>query len=148
MRRLFLDGLGGIAKLADDREQVSHTLTALVHELRALQVTSLVTKESEDLLGSLGGPPASSLASGSFSDIADNILLFQFITPRSRFYRTVSAFKVRDSRIDNQAHLFEITAQGIVVDASPDRAEAIFVEAEAQPRPSSTLTQVQRPRGE
>jgi hypothetical protein len=53
---------------------------------------------------------------------------------------------VRDSRIDDQAHLFEITAQGIVVDASPDRAEAIFVEAAAQPRapesPSSTLTQI------
>jgi circadian clock protein KaiC len=148
VRRLFLDGLGGIAKLVDDPERVSHILTALVHELRALQVTSLVTKESDDLLGSLEGPPASSFASGSVSDIADNILLFQFIRLRSRFYRTVSAFKVRDSWIDDQAHLFEITAQGIVVDASPDRAEAIFVEAEAQPRPSNTLTQVQRPRGE
>ena len=57
----------------------------------------------------------------------------------------VSAFKVRDSRIDDQAHLFEITPHGIVVDASPDRAEAIFVETAAQPRtpdysPPSTLT--------
>ena len=65
----------------------------------------------------------------------------------------VSAFKVRDSRIDDQAHLFEITPHGIVVDASPDRAEAIFVETAAQPRTPdysapSTLTQVQRPRGE
>ena len=152
VRRLFLDGLGGIAKLADDPERVGHILTALVHELRALHVTSLVTKESDDLLGSLGVPPASSLAAGSVSDIADNILLFQFIRLRSKLHRTVSAFKVRDSRIDEQAHLFEITPHGIVVDASPDRAEAIFVEAAAQPRapesPPSTPTQVQRPQGE
>ena len=152
VRRLFLDGLGGIAKLADDPERVGHILTALVHELRALHVTSLVTKESDDLLGGLGAPPASRLASGSVSDIADNILLFQFIRLRSRLHRTVSAFKVRDSRIDDQAHLFEITPHGIVVDASPDRAEAIFVETAAQPRtpefPPSTLTQVQRPQGE
>ena len=152
VRRLFLDGLGGFAKLADDPERVGHIVAPLIHELRALQVTSLVTGESDDLLGSLGVPPASSLAIGSVYDIADNILLLQFIRLRSRFYRTVAAFKVRDSRIDDQAHLFEITAQGIVVDTSPDRAEAIFVEAVAQPRapdsPSSALTQGQRPRGE
>ena len=151
VRRLFLDGLGGIAKLADDPERVGHILTALVHELRALHVTTLVTKESDDLLGSLGVPPASSMAAGSVLDIADNILLFQFIRLRSKFHRTLSAFKVRDSRIDDQAHLFEITAHGIVVDASPDRAEAIFVEAVAQPRapesPPSTLTQAQRRKG-
>ena len=152
VRRLFLDGLGGIAKLADDPERVGHILTALVHELRALQVTSLVTTESDDLLGTLGVPQASNLTSGSVWDIADNLLLFQIIRLRSKFHRTVSAFKVRDSRIDDQARLFEITAQGIVVDASPDRAETIFVEAAAKPRapdfPSSTLTQVERPRGE
>jgi circadian clock protein KaiC len=151
-RRLFLDGLSGIAKLADDPERVGHILTALVHELRALQVTTLITQESAGLLGSLGAPPACSLASGSVSNIADNILLFQFIRLRSRFHRTISAFKIRDSRIDDGARLFEITQQGIVVDASPDRAEAIFVEAAAQTRApdslSGTLTQVQPPRGE
>jgi len=152
VRRLFLDGLGGLVKLADDPGRVGHIVAALIHELRALQVTTLISKESDDLLGSLSVPPASMLAVGSVSDIADNILLFQFIRLRSRFYRSVAAFKVRDSRIDDHAHLFEITAQGIVVDTSPDRAEAMFLEAAAQPRapdsPTGTLTHGQRPRGE
>ena len=37
---------------------------------------------------SLGASPANGLPSGSVLDIADNILLFQFIRLRSRFHRS------------------------------------------------------------
>jgi circadian clock protein KaiC len=150
VRRLFVDGLGGIAKLTESPERVGHVFTALFNELRALQVVSLFSKESDDLLGSLVASQPNGLPSGSVSDITDNILLFQFIRLRSKFYRAVSTFKARDSRIDDQARLFQITAQGIVIDDSPDRAEAIFAEATTQPGslkvPFGVATQDQRPR--
>jgi circadian clock protein KaiC len=93
VRRLFVDGLGGITKIAESPERVGHVFTALVNELRALQVVSIFSKESDDLLGGFVLP------SGNMSDIADNILLFQLIRLRSKFYRAVSVFKARDSRI-------------------------------------------------
>jgi circadian clock protein KaiC len=147
--RLFLDGLGGIVKLADSPERVGHILTALVNELRALQVVSLFTKESDDFLGTLGASPANGLPSEGLSDIADNILLFQFIKLRSKFYRAISAFKARDSQIDDQARLFQMTGHGIVIDDSPDRAESIFAEATSQPAklPPSTAAHDRRRQG-
>jgi circadian clock protein KaiC len=138
VRRLFVDGLGGITKMAESPERVGHVFTALVNELRALQVVSIFSKESDGMLGGLVLP------SGSVSDVADNVLLFQFVRLRSKFYRAVSTFKARDSRIDDQARLFQITARGIVVDDSPDRAEAIFTAAQLEPAAAATD---QRPRG-
>ena len=128
---------------------VGHILTALVNELRALQVVSLFTKESDDFLGTLGATPTNGLTSGGVSDIADNILLFQFVKLRSKFYRAISAFKARDSQIDDQARLFQMTGHGIVIDDSPDRAELIFAEATSQPAklPPSTAAQDRRRQG-
>ena len=153
VRRLFLDGVDGIARIADDPQRVGYILTALVNELRALQVASLFSKESDDLLGSIWVSPTSSVEFGSVSGIADNVLLFHFIRLRSKFYRTVSVFKARDSWIDNQARLFEIAEHGIVIDDGPDRADAIFAEAETVARaslaglPSSATAPVRRRRG-
>jgi circadian clock protein KaiC len=132
VRRLFLDGIDGITRLADDPQRVGFILTALINELRALQVASLFSKESDDLLGSFLASPRS-VPFGSISGIADNVLLFEFVKLRSKFYRTVSIFKARDSRIDNQARLFEIAGRGIVIDDGPDRAEAVLAEAAAWP---------------
>jgi circadian clock protein KaiC len=132
VKRLFLDGLGGLATLAEETERVGHILTALVHELRSLGVTSIFTKEGDHLLNSLLEAPASGLSLPSVSAIADNILLFNFFKLRSRLYRTVSVFKVRDSRVDHQTRLFDITNRGLVVDDSGERAEAIFAEAMGQ----------------
>jgi circadian clock protein KaiC len=132
VKRLFLDGLGGLATLAEETERVGHILTALVHELRSLGVTSIFTKEGDHLLNSILEAPASGLSLPSVSAIADNILLFNFSKLRSRLYRTVSVFKVRDSRVDHQTRLFDITDRGFVVDDSGERAEAIFAEATGQ----------------
>ncbi len=129
VRRLFLDGIGGLLKLADDPDRVGYVLTALFNELRGHRVASVVTKETEDLLGSPWSAPGSGLAGGSVSDIADNILLFQVVRQRSRFWRTVSTFKARDSRIDDRTRLFEIGRHGLAIDPSPDRAEAVLGEA-------------------
>lgn len=135
VRRLVVDGLGGLSKLAEGPERVGYILTALVNELRALGVTTIFTKETDDPLGGLLGSPALSLSAVTVSEIADNIVLFQFVRLRSKLYRTVSVLKVRDSRIDDRLRLFEITGGGIVVDDTPDRAEEILLEVEGRAGP-------------
>lgn len=131
-RRLVLDGLDGLAKLAEEPDRIGYILTALVNELRALGVTSVFTKETEEPLGSVLGSLAPRRSPIAVSEIADNIVLFQFVKLRSRLYRTVSVLKARDSRIDDRLRLFEITGNGIVVDDAPDRAEAILAEVAGQ----------------
>jgi circadian clock protein KaiC len=143
VRRLVLDGLGGLAKLAEEPERIGYILTALVNELRALGVTSVFTKETDDPLGGILGSPALGGSPVTVSEIADNIVLFQFVPLRSRLYRTLSVLKARDSHIDNRLRLFEMTSSGMAVDDSPDRAEAILVEVAGQPgqgphRPGAT----------
>ena len=129
VRRLFLDGLGGFSKLAGERERVGHILTALVNELRALGVTSMFTKETDDPLGGVLGSPTLAGSPITVSEITDNIVLLQFVKLRSKLYRMVLGLKVRDSRIDDRQRLFEITGSGIVVDDASNRAEAILAEA-------------------
>jgi circadian clock protein KaiC len=128
VRRLVVDGLGGLAKLAEEPERVGFILTALVNELRALGVTSIFTKETDDPLGGVLGSPMLNGPPITVSEIAENIVLFQFVKLRSRLYRTVSVLKVRDSRIDDRLRLFEISDGGIVVDETPDRAEDVLIE--------------------
>ncbi len=146
VRRLFLDGLDGFARLADAPERVSYILTALVNELRGLGVTSVFTRESDDLLGNAGGFPLPARSPRSGSEIADNIVVFQFVKLRSTLHRTVSITKVRDSRIDNRLRLFDITGHGLVVDDSADRAEAILADA-GQPGASGRSRLARLPQG-
>jgi circadian clock protein KaiC len=139
VHRLFLDGLGGFAKLAGETDRVGHILTALVNELRALGVTSVFTKETDDPLGGVVGFPSLGGSPITVSEVADNLVLFQFVKLRSRLYRTVLVLKMRDSRIDDRLRLFEMTSSGILVDDAPDRAEAILAEALGQAGGSAPL---------
>ncbi len=125
---------------------MSYILTALVNELRGLGVTSVFTRESDDLLGNAGGFPLPARSPRSVSEIADNIVVFQFVKLRSTLHRTVSITKVRDSRIDNRLRLFDITGHGLVVDDSADRAEAILADA-GQPGASGRSRLARLPQG-
>jgi|ERR1700733_13034356 hypothetical protein len=62
-----------------------------------------------------------------------------------RLYRTVLVLKVRDSRIVDRLRLFEMTGSGIVVDDTPDRAEAILSEAVGQAGWGGRLTRTRPP---
>ena len=101
--------------------------------MRGLGVTSIFTKEDDQRLDGLWEAPANGLSLPSVSAIADNILLFDFFKLRSKIYRTVLAFKVRNSRTDDELRLFTITDRGLVVDDNAARAEAVFAEALGRP---------------
>ena len=128
-RRLVLDGLGGIAKLARGTRPRGLHLDGAGQRTTRTRRHQRLHQGDRRSAGQRLGIARARRSPVAVSEIADNIVLFQFVKLRSQLYRTVSALKARDSRIDDRLRLFEITGSGIVVDDAPDRAEAIFAEA-------------------
>lgn len=137
VRRLLLDGLGGLIKLSPHVERVGHIVSALVNEFRALGVTGIVTLESADFVGPSTSLPLSGLALHGISTFAENILVLRFVELRAQLHRIVSVLKVRDHAIDSALRIFRITEQGIEIDPDSASADDVLRQA-AQYRLSET----------
>jgi len=127
VRRLFLDGLTGLQKLAAEPGRVVHFMAALSNELRGLGVTTLFTEEA-DLLGP-ADLPLGGLRLREASGVSDNIVVMRFVELRTRLERVVSILKVRDSDFQHRLRVYTIGAGGIAVDKDSERAEVILAEA-------------------
>lgn len=92
IKRVFIDSLGGMARVAADKTRVLDFFSALMGELRARGVTVLVTWEIQSLLGSQVDAPTPDLSS-----IVDNLLLIRFEQKQAELQRQLSILKVRDS---------------------------------------------------
>jgi circadian clock protein KaiC len=121
IRRLFIDGLGGIRSVARDSGRVGHYLNALANELRVLGVTTVYTLEVADIIGPNIRAPLSDLSS-----LAENLVLLRYIELRSRLYRLISILKVRDSGFDPLLHEFVLTGSGLAIEPLSASAEGIM----------------------
>ena len=132
-RRLVIDGIGGLIRLAPDPSRIAHIFAALVHELPALGVTTMFTAEADD-----GGPcqpmPPFGPLTTSLSRTAENVVVMRLVESRSRLVRLIQVLKARHSRIDPRSRTFEIDSAGVVVAASPDEAESVLSHLHAQRR--------------
>lgn len=121
VRRLFIDGLDGLAAAASEPGRVAPFVTALMVELRRLGVTSVYTMEVPDIVG-----PSITAPLGDLSTLAENLVLLRYVELRSRLYRLVSILKVRDSDFDPSLHEYATTDRGLEIEEEPDSAEAIM----------------------
>jgi circadian clock protein KaiC len=129
VKRLFIDGLSGLEK-ADYPDRVPQYLVAISNELRALDVTTLLSVELHDLISasvSLPVPVASA--------VADNVILLRFVELRSQLYRLLSLTKVRESAYDSSVREFYIDATGVHVAHTFGSAEAILTGAARPSKP-------------
>jgi circadian clock protein KaiC len=119
-RRLFIDGVDGLAQGALYPERMATFLTALTNKLRSLGVTTFFAEESE-----LFGPnvPAGGRA---LSAMAENSILMRFVELESRLYRYLSIIKLRESGYDPSIREFKIGPAGIELAPTFERAEAIL----------------------
>jgi circadian clock protein KaiC len=131
IRRLFIDGLEGFARLATDRRRPGHIFAALSNEFRGRDVSTLYTAEA-DLIGSVAGLPFSGLPIQGVSSIAEIILVLRYVELRSELHRMVSVLKVRDLGINPALHRFMITSRGIVIEPDSGNAEKILAQAMRQ----------------
>jgi circadian clock protein KaiC len=126
-RRVFIDGLDALRKLAEDEDRTTRIFAALTAEFRALSVTGMYTSEI-DLFGPAPGHPMSSVSLRGVSSTAENIVLMRYVELRSELHRMISLLKARDTRIDQRLRCFDIRSGGVAVDADPERADAILLD--------------------
>jgi circadian clock protein KaiC len=121
VRRLFIDGLNGLQQSADYGERLPRFLAALSQELRARNVTTLMSTELETMFG-----PTVHITLPGVSAISENLLFLRYVELRSQLYRLLSIIKMRESEHDASIREFAITNEGIKVDATFATAEAIL----------------------
>jgi circadian clock protein KaiC len=110
VKRLVIDGISGFQQAALEPERLVRFWAALSNELRALGVTTLHTAEMPELVGADIRVPVSGISS-----LAEVMVLVRYVELRSRLYRLISLFKVREGAFDPTIREFEITGTGIVV---------------------------------
>ena len=110
-RRVVIDSLSGfeLALAPTFREDFRESLYRLVAALTGLGVTVMMTAELEDSYTDLRFSPHGT------AFLTDAIILQRYVEVEGQFKRVMAAVKVRGSAHSKDLHLFEITADGIVV---------------------------------
>ena len=121
VQRLFIDGLNGFQAAAAEPERLSRFFTALTHELRRRNVTTLFSVETRHAVG-----PEFEVPLSDVSAIVENIVFLRYVELRAQLYRLLSILKVRERGYDSTLHEFTITDHGLEVAATAESAEAIL----------------------
>lgn len=129
IKRLVIDSLGGMSRVATTQGRLTEFFSALMNELRARGVTVVATWEMRDLFGSEINAPAPELSS-----IVDNLLLMRFVEINSELKRLLSILKMRDSFYDNTLLEVVINDHGIDLKKS-FRHAATILSGSATPMP-------------
>ncbi len=110
VKRLLIDGLGGFERAAVYQPRMNEFFSALTNELRALGVTTVATWELHDLFGPTVTAPGSELSS-----LMDNLIMLRHVEKDSRYIKTLSILKVRDSAFDPSIRELTFGNNGIEV---------------------------------
>jgi circadian clock protein KaiC len=139
VRRLVIDGLLGFEEAAAHQpHRICRFLTALANEFRVLNVTTIYTAETRNIIGAVIDYPTVILSS-----IAENLILLRYVEISSQLRRLLSVVKMRNSDFDPSLRGFRITAAGIELGDRFARADAVlsgFPQVTAQELPGDVST--------
>jgi circadian clock protein KaiC len=85
VKRLFVDGVDGFIKAADNPTRITHFFSALTNELRIRGVTAMYTSELFDLFSTQVGLPLQGI-----SGLVENVFLLRFLEADAQTYRMFS----------------------------------------------------------
>ena len=128
VRRLFIDGLNGFQAAAIYPERLSRFLTALMHELRRLNITTLLAVETRRLESEELEVPITDI-----SAVVENILFLRYQEEVGQRTRVFSILKLRESAYDPTLRAFTITPQGIAIAPAAVAPETAPAEAPRTP---------------
>jgi len=131
VRRLVIDGLGAFQMAGAHAERLPTFMTALLNELRALNVTTIITAETTPLFAAEFDVPSQGV-----SQVLENLILLRLVEVQSQLRRLISILKLRNRAYDPAVREFHITSAGFNVAATVESAEAILTESESRPRRS------------
>ncbi|MFL5349913.1 MAG: RAD55 family ATPase [Hyalangium sp.] len=118
--RLFIDGVSGFRTAAVYPDRMGRFFSALSHQLRMLDATTLYSEETPLLSSGVEAPLPDAAA------YVENIILLRYVELRSQLYRLISIMKMRESQYDSGIREFSITEQGINVADTFESAESIL----------------------
>ena len=120
-RRLFIDSLNDVQRLALFPERLPAFLSTLENEFRTRAVTSIYAAEINTLVGSdVEVPPR------GMPTTVDNAILLRYVELHSQLRRLISIVKLRQSAYDTSIREFAITERGLEVAETFASAEAIL----------------------
>jgi circadian clock protein KaiC len=121
VRRVVIDGIDGFRQGAAFPERTIRFVTALTNELRALDVTVLVTEETLKLFG-----PEVEVRVQGLSALVDNIILLEYMDVGAELKRLLSVIKQRGAGHDPNVRELSITDRGIELSADGKSATEIL----------------------
>ncbi len=121
VKRLLVDGISGFQQAVLEPERIVRFWSALSNELRALGITTLYTLELPDLTSQDLRVPVSGIAT-----LSEVMVLVRYVELRSRLYRLISLFKVREGSFDPTIREFTISDTGVVVGKPFEGVEAVL----------------------
>lgn len=118
--RLFVDGISGFRSATVYPDRMGRFLSALTHQLRILDVTTLFSEETPLFRSDIEMP------NQELGGAVENVILLRNVELQSELHRLVSIMKVRESAYDSAIREFWISAEGIEVDGPFESAEGIL----------------------
>jgi circadian clock protein KaiC len=106
VRRLVIDGLSGFFESTPYPERIGRFFACLTNELRRRGVTTIMTLETRDVVGSVVPTPY------GISPIVDNLMFLRFVEAGGEIRRLLSIIKIRNSHFDHGMREFVITSDG------------------------------------
>jgi circadian clock protein KaiC len=133
IKRVFIDSLGGMSRVAADQSRMLDLYSALMGELRARNVTVVASWEVHTLLGGNIDAPSPDLSS-----VVDNLMLLKFSQQSALLKRQLAILKIRDNAYDPSLLEVVLSDQGLSV-------EKAYFDAPSDNFSSSTSRSASRP---
>ncbi|HWL61555.1 MAG TPA: ATPase domain-containing protein [Steroidobacteraceae bacterium] len=121
VRRLAIDGLGGLLESVSNRDRIGRFMACLTNELRAQGVATLLTVESAEIVGSAVRMPVAAM-----SAIVENLIFMRFVERDASLSRLISISKMRNSDYDEHVRELLITSRGLAAGEPLFGFEATF----------------------
>ncbi|MEO7036953.1 MAG: ATPase domain-containing protein [Polyangiaceae bacterium] len=139
-KRIVIDSLDGFRQAAFDSARTIRFITALLGELRARNITTILTDETMKPSG-----PEMEMRVEGISALVENLFLFEYMTVGPKLRRLISIVKQRASAHESTAREFFLTGRGIEV--APDARSAAEVVALSDEFSARHAEQPQTPEG-
>lgn len=118
--RLFIDGVAGFRSAAVYPDRLGRFFSALTHQLRMMDVTTLYSDETPLF------SPGVDMPQPEAASTVENVILVRYVELRSQLYRLLSIMKMRESAYDSSIREFSISEKGITVAETFESAESIL----------------------
>jgi len=110
VKRLVIDGLNAFTASALYPDRISRFFSCLSNELRARNVTTVLTGETPDLVGGTLRMPIDGI-----SALVDNLIALRYVEHNATLSRMISVLKVRDSEFDHRVRELRIASTGLSI---------------------------------